>query len=393
MKRAGRVLVSLFVLALLTLALAATCAWAARAYLTSRRAADKVAAQIAALYGGPIQLDSVDIGMDGSSLHDLRVYELDGGDQEPWLSVEHVRADVSVWDLLADDPNPASLELDGISLKLRFDGAGRLLTRIPPQTSSRQRPWPSLTLRNCTVTIQQQGRPELIVHGVEASLTPGQESFDAKGAVTDAYWGNWTLNAQIDTRTGRGESLLATERADVTMAKLRTIPFVSPNVWEQVQVEAQTPVQFRMRFDPAADSWKYRVELHPEQASVFVKAISLQSEQVGGGVVIEDGLVTLRELRGQTADGGIQTSAELDFRKPLREMTFSIGVNRVDIHRLPKAWRLPVLVGGRLTGEALLKVVIGGDPHVLTTGEGKGHLNGTLPVHMRANAAGFHFSL
>jgi hypothetical protein len=74
-------------------------------------------------------------------------------------------------------------------------------------------------------------------------------------------------------------------------------------------------------------------------------------------------------------------------------MRFSISVSRVDIHRLPKAWRLPVLVGGRLTGQAELNVIVGGEPHVLTTGDGKGLLNGALPVHLRANASGFHFSL
>jgi hypothetical protein len=174
---------------------------------------------------------------------------------------------------------------------------------------------------------------------------------------------------------------------------LRSIPFVSPKVWDQVQVEAQTPVQFRLRFDPAADSWKYRVAMRPEHASVYVKAISLQSDQVEGSVIVEDGLVTLHDLHGRTADGGIQTSAELDFRKPLRQMSFTVGVSRVDIHQLPRAWRLPVLVGGRLTGDARLNVEVGGDPPVLTTGEGKGRVNGTVPVHMRANATGFHFSL
>jgi hypothetical protein len=285
------------------------------------------------------------------------------------------------------------LELNGASLKLRFDAAGRLLTRIPPQPATKQRTWPRIHLHNCTVAIQQLGRPEFTVQGVEALLEPGQETLAARGTVSDPYWGNWTLCGKIDPQTGRGESLLATDRADVSMAKLRAIPFISTNVWEQVQVDAQTTVQFRMVFDPAAGSWKYRAEMHPEQAKVYVKAIALQSDRVEGSVIVEDGLVTLKELHGMTADGGIGTNAQLDFRKALREMTFSITVNRVDTRRLPKSWHLPVLFGGRLTGNALLQVTVGGEPHVLTTGEGKGRLNDTLPVRMFANATGFHFSL
>ena len=102
MKRAGRLLVSLTLVALLV----AACAWGARAYLTSRHAANKVAAQIAAFYGGPLQLDSVDIGMGGSSVRGLRLFEAEGEEYEPWLTVESARADLSAWDLLGDDPIP-----------------------------------------------------------------------------------------------------------------------------------------------------------------------------------------------------------------------------------------------------------------------------------------------
>jgi hypothetical protein len=381
------------VLVLALLGVVATCAWAAHSYLTSGRAAEKVSAQLASLYDGPLQLDAVDIGIAGSSVSGLRFFEAEGGAPEPWLTVEHASADLSLWNLLADNPMPGRLDLDGALLRLRFDAAGRLLTRIPAQPSAKQRAWPSLNFHNCTVAIQQLGRAEFTVHGVEASLKPDQGTLVAKGTVADSYWGTWTLSGKIDPQTGRGESLLATERTDVSMAKLQAIPFVSPNLWEQVHVDAQTTVQLRLVFDPAAGSWKYRVEMHPEQAKVYVKAITLQSDRVEGKVIVEDGQVTLKELHGMTADGGIATNAQLDFRRPLREMTFAISVYRVDTHRLPKEWRLPVLVGGRLTGNALLKVTVGGEPHVLTTGEGKGRLNDRLPVHMIADVTGFHFSL
>jgi hypothetical protein len=393
MKRARRRRLLIPILALVVLAFVAAFAWAARGYLSSRHAADQVADRLAAIYGSRVRLDSVNIGTDRSALQGVRLFEEGDEENDPWLVVEEMQVDIGAWALFGDDPAPSRLELNGASVTLRFDSDGHLLTRIPRPTE-KNRPLPNLHLSDGTLVLRQTGRPDLIVHGIDAHLEQEDGTFVVRALTNDPHWGAWTATGTIDPATGAGETRLQNPRADLTMAKLRTLPFVSSNVWEEVQAEGTTPVDFTFRFDPAAGSWKYRIVLHPESTWVHVRAIDLRADQVQGEVIIEDGMVTLSDLHGRTADGDIQTSAAMDFRKRPKEMHFRVCVANVDIRRLPKSWRIPLLVVGRLKGEAVLKVLVGGEPRVLTAGGGDGLINNAVPVKLvyEGNHPRFTFS-
>src|SRR6516165_11528680 len=102
------------IIPVLTLAAAAVVgafAWAARSYLSSRHAADQVAARLSAIYGGLVGVDAVDIGTDRSTLHGVRLYEEDGEENDPWLVVEGLKADIGAWALFGDSPAASNLDL------------------------------------------------------------------------------------------------------------------------------------------------------------------------------------------------------------------------------------------------------------------------------------------
>jgi hypothetical protein len=390
-RRASRLRVVIPVFAFVAIVLLAAFAWAARSYLSSRHAADQAADRLAAIYGSRVRLDSVNIGTDRSALQGVRLFEEGDEENEPWLVIEDMQVDIGAWALFGDDPAPSSLELNGACVTLRFDSDGHLLTRIPRPTE-KKRPLPNLHLSDGTLVFRQAGRPDLIVYGIDAHLEQEDGTLVVRALTNDPHWGAWTATGTVDPATGAVEMRLQTSRADLTMAKLRTLPFVSSNVWEEVQAEGTTPVDFTFRFDPAAGSWKYRIVLHPEPTWVHVRAIDLRADQVQGEVIIEDGMVTLNDLHGRTADGDIQTSAAMDFRKRPKEMHFRVGVAGVDIRRLPKSWRISLLVVGRLKGEAVLKVLVGGEPRVLTTGGGDGLINNALPVKLVYDGNHPHFT-
>jgi hypothetical protein len=392
-KRASRLRVAIPVVAVVVLVLVGACSWAARGYLSSRHAADQVAARFSEVYGGTVHVDAVDIGTDHSTLQGVRLLEDGGEDLEPWLVVDEVRADLGALALLNDNPTATRVDLRHASVTLRIDESGHLLTRIP-RASDRKHALPNLNLTDGTVTFRQAGREAFVVHNVEADLEMDNGAFVLRGRASDPSWGDWSVSGRIDSETGAGETRLETMRVDLTVANLRTIPFVTPNVWDQVQAEGTTPVDFTFRFDPPSASWKYRITIHPENAWVHVNAIDLRADQVAGEVIIEDGTVTLNDLHGRTADGDIRTSADMDFRKRPKEMNFRIGVAGVDIRRLPKTWHIPALPVYRLKGEANLKVMVGGEPKVLTTGGGTGFINNALPVKLvyEGNRPHFTFS-
>src|SRR6267143_823808 len=72
-----------------------------RQYLRSERVVTQVTERVEALYGGQARVGSVDVGVSTSALHNFELFEAgsDGGDRTPWLKVESLAANVSLWDL------------------------------------------------------------------------------------------------------------------------------------------------------------------------------------------------------------------------------------------------------------------------------------------------------
>jgi hypothetical protein len=182
---------------------------------------------------------------------------------------------------------------------------------------------------------------------------------------------------------------------------LRDLPFVSPHVWEQFQADGESPVELTLRYDPAGPALHYRVALEPENTRLHVTAIDLHADRARGKVVIEDGVVTLTEVKGHTAEGTIQTNGILNFRSQPTRLQFDLTAQRLELRQLPHKWPLPPAVDGRLSGAAdLVVTVVNGKAH--TTGDGKGEITEARLLGLHARAIGvklhadgerFHFTV
>lgn len=344
---------------------------AARSYLRSQHAAEQVAARLSAVYGGPVCLDRVDVGAQKSTLHGLRLYE-PGSDESspPWLSFDHVETDVSVWNLLTGNTEPGQLTVAGAKVFLRFDKRGGLLTRLP-KTESGWRHLPNLDVERGQITIDQEGRPEMVVEGVSLKLAAEGDHLSLSGDVKDPKWGNWTLSGSLAADAQAGTATLKTGMSHITQAMLDDLPLISPTVWEEVQVEGDSPVEVGVRFNRAENMVHYHVALEPEHTRVHVPAIELAARDAQGRVTIDDGVVRLRDVRGQAADGTVALSGDLDFAREPARLNFAVQVGRLDVSQLPKSWSLPSQVSGRLTGQANLQVLLV-DSHAQTSGTGQG---------------------
>ena len=99
----------------------------------------------------------------------------------------------------------------------------------------------------------------------------------------------------------------------VTQAMLQQLPFVPDDVWREVQLSGDTPGTVTLTFDPARPPLHYRVELEPRHTRLHIRAIDLDAEDASGRVVIEDGVVRLRDVSGRVGGGQVTTDADLDF--------------------------------------------------------------------------------
>jgi hypothetical protein len=413
MKRFGRLrkvfLIGLAVLALLVVGTIV----AARFYLSSNRAANEVAERLQTLLGGTVRVGSADIGLTGSSsLHGVEAFQDSGQDGEkPWVEFKDVELNASVFDLLRGQL-PTQITVHGASINLHFDADGNLLTRLPTAKGTKGQ-LPRLHIDQGQLTMNQEGRDPMIVHGITLDVESSGEDIKLEGSANDSYWGDWTLNGDIDPKTYKTSIVLETPQVEATMKKLESIPLISPKVWKQVQVEGITSAKVTVT---AATGEKkpavhYRVEVHPHDTTVHVSSIALDADHAAGTVIVEDGRVLLEGVRGDAAGGKIATDADMDFAGKVTQMKFDVNVHDVVLQDLPRSWwrdkkGIISRFNGLLSGKANLLVTVD-KGKVRTEGNGEGIIEkpklrtpwGTWqalpakqPIHiaLHSNGEGFH---
>lgn len=342
----------------------------ARRSWLGRQAAARVAAYLQSSLGTTVRVADVNIGLGGSSVRGLQVFEPGRDNAPPWVTVEDTQADVSAWDLVQGRTEPHVLTLAGARVTLRFDRHGHLLTRLPSAKGGAGA-LPEIHIRHGELTIDQEGHPAMMIEGIDADLRPEADGLTASGAVTDGRWGHWSVRGRLDRRNDTGSATLSTERVHVTQMMLTELPFVPPSVWREVQLEGDTPVEFTLR-TASSGTPSYRVDLHPEATHVQVPSIGLDADQAQGGVTVEDNRVRLERVKGRAAGGEIRTGGDLDFREPTSHLKFDVQVDRLDVAQLPRSWSLPPKIEGRLTGQADLAVTIPPTGPTRLDGHGEG---------------------
>jgi hypothetical protein len=155
---------------------------------------------------------------------------------------------------------------------------------------------------------------------------------------------------------------------------LRAVPFAPPETWQWAVLTADT--NCTVKIDRGADKRVgYRVELDPRNAKLTVPPIELTTTETSGKVVVENGVVTLTDVIGQTAGGKLHVDSKLDFAADPSRLTFKVGAHGLDIPQLPKTWGLPQLEAGKLEGKANIELVVK-DGQVQPWGRGEADIVG-----------------
>jgi hypothetical protein len=370
-----------------------------RIYLGSDLAILRFSGRLSEFYGAAVQVDSLDVGMDSTMLSGVRFFELgDLPGAEPWLVADLVKADLSFVNLAFDKSQMTEIEVNHPTITLRFNKDGHLLTRLPAQQTHGEA-LPALAIHQGTIRLQQEGQKEFVANEIDAVLTLQNDGLAMKGTISDPYWGDWQTDGHYDFEKGIGRLHLANEGTHITQEKLRGLPFVAPPVWDEVQLEGDSPVDFSFSHDFTSNRTQYAVNLQPVRTQVFVTAINLHADNAHGTVRIENGTIALKDIHGTSADGEITTTSELRCRQEPKEMDFHIGVSRLDLRKLPSTWRLPRQAVGRLSGTAELQVIVKNHrSRTFGHGEGlvqEGHFAGLpvkdLKILLSADGDGLHF--
>ncbi len=370
-----RVLRILIVLAIVAVALVLGAEW----YLHSHAVTRKVETQLAALYGGPVQVEKAALGLKHTTLHGVRLFEEgDEAQTHPWADLGTVTADVSLWELVNGTAMPRRVGLSGAKVTLRFDKKGHLLTRFPsggqlagtPGSTGQVEKMPDINLEQSELTLRKEGGPEVVLTGVKVQVKPEAGKLVISGSAANPQWGKLELAGTYDEKAKAVViNLRSDDEVNVTQAMLNALPFISPTIWEEVQAEGTTPVRATLRYDLSAHAMHYRVELEPKGTRVTVPAAHFHATGASGKLIIDDLRVHLRDVKGKAYGGDVALNANLDFSGAASQLDFEkLKAHGLDVHRLPASWGLPAEIDGRLNAEGSVQLTLeNGNIH--TTGD------------------------
>jgi hypothetical protein len=374
---------------------------ALKMYLHSSAATEQIAARLQSVLGVPITVGALELSGTDSAATNIAIYETDAQTgSQPFVTIGRATTDIGVTDFISGSTEPKKIGLADVHLTLRYDHDGHLLTRLPAAHAP-NKAMPEFRLERGSVTITKAGESDCTFRDMDAIVIEKHGRVSLSGTVSDASWGGtWTATGSFPRNPGAGGMQLKNAGLHVTQEMLRRVPFVSEKVWQHVRLEGDTPVDLQLLLPQPPAQVGYRITLTPKNTSVFVPSIDLAASAAQGIVIIEDKLVTLREVSGKVATGDLHvTSADLDYRSPITVMKFDLDGRRLNIRDLPAKWNLPSGLGGKLSGMAKLVVrVIDGVG--VPTGTGDGRVDeamlGPIPIpnyglHIKADRDGFSF--
>jgi hypothetical protein len=328
-------------------------------YSRSESAALLVQQKLEERLGAVARFDRMSVGLSGTTVSGLKLYERDNGtDSEPFISVGEAEVDVAAVGAVLDR-SPSLIRLNNAHVLLRFDSNGDLVTRLPKGNGTGGA-IPTVRIESGQLTIRQEGRADSVFHGIDLTIAPGDQALTIAGTVEDEAWGKWNVEGAIPL-TGSGTGRVTFETANphhVTPDLLCQVPFVSPNAWTHVRLEGTTPARIDLKLDMATEHLAYRVALQPTRTTVDVPSIGLTFANANGQLVAEEGVVSLTDVRGSSADGEVRLDSRMDFAGKDDVLRFNTDLIKMDVQKLPRAWRLPPQIDGRLSGKVAFNVII-----------------------------------
>ncbi len=357
---------------------------AARLALSTGYARGVVAGKLTATLGLPVEVDHLSVGRSASSAG-FRV-----GD---FLVVKSAAVAVPLTSLARGNVDAGAVTLSGVTVNLRVDKDGKVLTPLPKGSGGGDVPKvPAVHLADATLTIAQDGRPPFTLRSVSGDLTPVDGRLTFAATADDPDWGGWRATGTIDLSTKSVRVELTNPNAPLRLDLLKSVPWVPPETWEQVHPSGTSPATVTIDFQGPTDVFTYGVVLTPRGAGLGLPGLSVTLADVAGTVRIGGPVVTLDGLSAKLADGTVNLDGKLDFGPEPSVLSFRANTQGVDAAKLPADWHLPKQIGGKLRGAADLTVLVHAGGRVETRGEGRGDLeNGTVagfPAEVRLRLRG-----
>ncbi|MGE5756779.1 MAG: hypothetical protein ACM35G_13865, partial [Planctomycetaceae bacterium] len=258
-------------------------AWAVPALIRS---------QLQAQFEGKVDFRDWWLNGRSSGVVGLALHEGPGTDSPVFASAERVATDLSLPGLLRGRLSPRRITLDSPKVTFRLDRDGRF-ANLPALRGGggRSASLPSLAANGAEVTFRPEGRPEMVVRGIDARLDAGPRASALSARTDGPYWGHWEASGTIDPSFRAGSVGLVGERFAADPEKLARVPFVPSVAWSHVVPRGPVGVQVAMRWGAGGSSpVETRAEVTFLDTQASFPSLSLDATGTTGRLVIADGV-------------------------------------------------------------------------------------------------------
>lgn len=346
-------------------------------YLSTPAGRALVARQIESRISMPVQVQSVHVGLWRSSIV-FQVFDphtsRNAGEV---LGVDSASADLSVFDLLRGRLDPHHVDIRGLTLNLRLDAKGKLLTTLPnlPETGAGMA-IPIVNLAGAKLVVRQEGRPDFVVENATVALVPkSSDELGLNGSIDDPGWSKWTVQAEYNRTTEAGWLKMTASDGPLNMDRLESIPYVPPSLWKHLRVEGRSAAEVDLAQD-AQHKLSYGVTLRPHGASMTVTDADAELKQITGTVRLAGDQVVFEGMKAEIAGGTISANGSIDFSSKVMIAKLNLAGSGLGLRQLPESWGLPRDIQGKLQGRADLTLLIHPDGTVEPRGGGSGTVEG-----------------
>ncbi|WP_040892356.1 YhdP family protein [Zavarzinella formosa] len=346
--------------------------WAfARSARASKLAADKIEARL----GAPVRISHLSLGFASTGVNELRIYEREASPEtaEPWVTVREADLDISPVSAIAGR-SPKTITLADAQVRLRFNRAGDLITKLPAPESGGGTTLPNVRIVSGELTILQEGHPDSVFHGIDLTIGLDNGNPTVHGTLNDKDWGQCQIEGLLDSTAQVATlSLKSPEPRHITPELLERTPFVNPNAWKAVRLSGNSGLNLDLRVDLATEKLTYKLTMSPTETDISIPNVGLEFKQAHGELVAEGTTLKLNNVRSQFADGTVQVDSEMEFGHSQKDvLNFKADMANVDVKKLPDRWKIPDEIEGRLRAKLNFSLTIPDSGGVETDGRGEG---------------------
>lgn len=349
----------------------------ARYYLHSPQVAHQVAQRLQAMYGGPVRVDKVEVGVGGSSLSGFELFEegSDANNAKPWLTVGSIDTDISLWDLIRGQAMPKHVTLKQVKVLLRFDAAGHLITQFPAHSGgtfnvAELNEVPDVVLEGGEVVLHKEGQKELVADNVSATVSRNADGKIVLAGTGDSKGlGKLLLDGSVAPKSAEAVVTLQTAGiVPVTQPLLTSVPFVPAVTWQELQViEGESSANLTVRYNLNDKALHWRLALAPQKTTARIPVLDLAAHDAAGAIIVDDYRIDIPKIDGKAYGGQVQIAGDLDFSTPEYKFNFpKIKLTGLDVAKVPDSWNPAELEtlkrlapNGKLSGTASVTVTMG----------------------------------